>query len=126
MTDKAHPSEMDQLRLALQAFSREREWQPFHTTKNLAMALSVEVSELVELFQWHTPEQSKKLTLKNRLRLGEEVGDVMIYLTMLAARHGLDPLQCAREKMVLNEEKYPARQVRGKADKYTEYGSDSE
>jgi NTP pyrophosphatase (non-canonical NTP hydrolase) len=78
------------------------------------------VAELVELFQWLTPDESDALSIQQTTRLQEEVGDVMIYLTMLAARHNLDPLQCAQKKMALNEKKYPPSKVKGLALKYTE------
>ncbi|MBF0448795.1 MAG: nucleotide pyrophosphohydrolase [Magnetococcales bacterium] len=98
---------MAALRTALDRFSRERGWGSFHSSKNLAMALSVEVAELVELFQWLTPDQSQSLTKEQSRHLAEEIGDVMIYLTMLAARHDLDPIRCAQNKMVKNTKKYP-------------------
>jgi NTP pyrophosphatase (non-canonical NTP hydrolase) len=100
-------SEMDTLRSALKDFAQEREWEIFHTSKNLAMALSVECSEVVEIFQWLTPSQSRELSIEQTAHLAEEVGDVMIYLTMLAAKHNLDPLACAQKKMVKNAKKYP-------------------
>jgi dCTP diphosphatase len=96
------------LRAALKDFAAEREWESFHTSKNLAMALSVEVAEIVELFQWLTPEQSRTLSAEQVSHLAEEVGDVMIYLTMLAAKYDLDPVECAEGKMVKNAKKYPA------------------
>ncbi|MBF0453204.1 MAG: nucleotide pyrophosphohydrolase [Magnetococcales bacterium] len=109
---------MNSLRTTLKTFSQAREWGPFHTSKNLSMALSVEVAEVVELFQWLTPQQSQSLSPELKSRLAEEVGDVMIYLTMLAANHNLDPLQCAQRKIVENEKKYPADKVRGEAEKF--------
>ena len=112
---------MQELMAALRLFAQERDWERFHTSKNLAMALSVEVAELVELFQWLTPEESEQLTPRQRAALAEEVGDVLIYLTMLAGRHGLDPLAAACQKLETNRRKYPAERVRGKALKYTEY-----
>lgn len=113
--------EVAKLSAALQEFSREREWQQFHTPKNLVMALSVEVAEIVEIFQWLTPAQSQSLSQKQRANLEDEIGDVMIYLTMLATQHDLDPLVCAQQKIVKNSKKYPHQQVRGKAKKYSEY-----
>ncbi len=107
-----------ELMTALRGFARERQWQPFHTSKNLAMALSVEAAEIVELFQWLTPEQSRDLTPQQRAALEEEIGDVMIYLTMLAGRHDLDPLAAAWKKMAINHRKYPVERARGRADKY--------
>src|SRR5215218_6360703 len=90
--------------------------------KNLAMALSVEVSEIVEHFQWLTEEQSKDLPPEKLAELREEIGDVMIYLIELADKLGIDPVEDAKAKVESNKRKYPAALVRGKALKYTEYG----
>lgn len=105
----------------LKIFTKERDWEKFHSPKNLAMALSVEVSEIVELFQWLTEEESCKLSPEKLQKLKEEIGDVMIYLTKLADKFGIDPLEAAREKIEINEKKYPADVVKGKAKKYSEY-----
>ncbi len=98
---------MEKLKTALRAFADEREWQRYHTPKNLAMALSVETAELTEIFQWTEGDKSREVDEATRSHIAEEVGDVMIYLTMLADKFGLDPLACAREKMKLNAIKYP-------------------
>ena len=106
---------------AIKAFIEERDWEQFHSPKNLAMALSVEVSEIVEHFQWLTQEQSCSLPAGKLAEVREEIGDVMIYLTELADKLGIDPVEAARAKLRINEEKYPAALVRGRASKYTEY-----
>jgi len=98
---------MEKLRTALRAFAKEREWQRYHSPKNLAMALSVEAAELAEIFQWTEGDQSYQADEATLRHIAEEVGDVMIYLTMLADKFDLDPLSCARNKMVLNNKKYP-------------------
>lgn len=98
---------MEKLRTTLREFAAARKWHPFHTPKNLAMALSVETAELTEIFQWMEGEQSRDVDEATRNHIAEEVGDVMIYLTMLADKFGLNPLACAREKMKLNAIKYP-------------------
>ncbi len=98
---------MENLRTELHIFAAERSWQPFHTPKNLAMALSVETAELTEIFQWIEGEQSYDLDASTKKHVAEEIGDVMIYLTMLADKFDLDPLQCAKKKMALNAQKYP-------------------
>lgn len=112
---------MEDLINKLIAFAKERDWEQFHSPKNLAMALSVEVSEIVELFQWMTEEQSKELGPEKIEKLKEEIGDVMIYLTKLAYKFGINPVDAAKEKVVINEKRYPAEVVRGKAEKYSEY-----
>ena len=112
---------MDGLRNAIRVFVREREWEQFHSPKNLAMALSVEASEIVEHFQWLTEEQSHNLPPEKLAELRQEIGDVMIYLTELADKLGIDPVEAAKAKVTINGQKYPAELVRGKAHKYTEY-----
>ncbi len=105
----------------LDRFVGERDWEGFHSPKNLAMALSVEVAEIVEHFQWLTEEQSRNLPPEKLAEVRKEIGDVMIYLTELAEKLGIDPVEAARAKLKVNEQKYPAELVRGKASKYTEY-----
>ncbi len=112
---------MEDLRTAIRAFIAERNWEQFHSPKNLAMALSVEVSEIVEHFQWLTEEQSRALPPEKIAEVAEEIGDVTIYLTELAEKLGVDPVEAARAKLAKNGKKYPADLVRGKALKYTEY-----
>ena len=100
---------MEKLKTTLRNFADARKWRPFHTPKNLAMALSVETAELTEIFQWMEGEESRVVDEATRNHIAEEVGDVMIYLTMLADKFNLDPLTCAKEKMKLNAVKYPAK-----------------
>ena len=108
-----------QLRLA--AFAAARDWEQFHSPKNLAMALSVEVAELVEEFQWLSEPESKALDAERRERVRLELADVFIYLLRLADRLDVDLMRAADDKIALNERKYPAERVRGDARKYTEY-----
>jgi dCTP diphosphatase len=112
---------LDDLRSAIGTFIRERDWEQFHSPKNLAMALSVEVAEIVEHFQWLTEEESKNLTPEKLAEIREEIGDVMIYLTELADKLGVDPVEAAKAKVAINGQKYPAELVKGEASKYTEY-----
>jgi NTP pyrophosphatase (non-canonical NTP hydrolase) len=105
----------------LRRFAAERDWEQFHSPKNLAMALSVEVAEIVEVFQWLTEDQSRKLDGEKLDKVKEEIADVMIFLTNLADKLGIDPLDAAKEKIEKNRKKYPANIVKGKAHKYTEY-----
>lgn len=106
------------LRDALRAFAAEREWEPFHTPKNLAMALTGEVGELVEHFQWLTPEQSAALTPQQREEVALEMADVLLYLVRLADVSGVDLADAAERKIALNAQRYPADAVRGSARKY--------
>ena len=105
----------------LRAFADERDWAKFHSPKNLAMALSVEAAEIVEHFQWLTQEQSYRLDPDKLEAVRDEIGDVFIYLTMLADKLGIDPLEAAFDKIKINEKNYPAGLVRGKSKKYKEY-----
>jgi len=98
---------MENLKTELRTFASIRKWKPFHTPKNLAMALSVETAELTEIFQWMEGEESRQVDGPTRQHIAEEVGDVMIYLTMLADKFDLDPIHCAKEKIKLNAIKYP-------------------
>ena len=109
------------LREASRLFIEERDWEQFHSPKNLAMALSVEVAEVVEHFQWLTEEQSKNLPPEKLAEIREEIGDMMLYLTELAEKLGVDPMEAAKAKLEINRRKYPADLVKGKASKYTEY-----
>ena len=96
---------MNQLKHDLRKFTADRNWESFHSPKNLAMALSVEVAELVEIFQWKTGDEG--LSTKEYLNLRDEIGDIQIYLTMIADKFNLSPLEMAKMKMKKNIEKYP-------------------
>ncbi|MFY0640227.1 MAG: nucleotide pyrophosphohydrolase [Bermanella sp.] len=111
----------EQLKAPLQAFADERDWDKFHSPKNLSMALSVEASELVECFQWLTEEQSKNLTPEQCQAVIDEMADLQVYLLRLATKLDVDMLKAVEQKMVKNAAKYPADLVKGSAKKYTEY-----
>lgn len=99
--------EMKKLQTEIEHFRRDRDWNKFHSPKNLAMALSVETAELLEIFQWLSPAESCQVSADTKRHIEEEIGDIMIYLTTLAASFGLDPLSAARKKLELNRVKYP-------------------
>ena len=109
---------LDTLRTRLRVFVAERDWDQFHNPKNLAMALVAEAGELVEHFQWLTPEQADHLPAETRVEVEHEIADVLIFLVELADRLGVDPLAAAERKLVLNEKKYPVEKARGSAKKY--------
>jgi NTP pyrophosphatase (non-canonical NTP hydrolase) len=111
---------LNDLTIRLREFAADRDWDQFHSPKNLAMALSVEASEIMEHFQWLTEEQSSALVPKKLQQVKEEIADVLIYLTRLADRLGVNPLMAAYEKLEVNQAKYPADKVRGSAKKYTD------
>lgn len=98
---------IEELQKEITGFAEKRNWKQFHTPKNLAMALTVETAELLEIFQWMTPEQSYRVDDKTHDHIEEEIGDVMIYLTTIAASFNIDPVTAARKKMNLNADKYP-------------------
>ena len=109
------------LRDRLKAFAQERDWEQFHSPKNLAMALIVEAAELLEHFQWLTLEQSESLSGDKRREVELEMADIFIYLMRLCERLDVDLLEVVEDKIKMNEEKYPADVVRGSAKKYSEY-----
>lgn len=108
---------IDALRERLRAFARARDWEQFHSPKNLAMALAAEAGELVEVFQWLTEAQSAALNDVQREAAAQELADVLLYLIRLADRLDIDLLAAAARKIELNEKRYPAEVVRGRATK---------
>lgn len=114
-------AEVESLKKQLADFVAERDWAQFHSPKNLAMALSVEAAELLEIFQWQTEQQSANADAQTRQRVAEELGDILLYSLLLGERLDIDLLQAAEAKLHRNRQKYPADQVRGSARKYTEY-----
>jgi len=115
------PESLEELRLRLRDFVAERDWDQFHSPKNLAMALAVECAELVEQFQWLTEEQSARPDTARRARVEAELADILVYLVRIADRLEVDLLAATGRKLEENARKYPAERVRGKALKYDEY-----
>jgi NTP pyrophosphatase (non-canonical NTP hydrolase) len=113
-------TDLEALRDELRAFAAERDWEQFHSPKNLAMALAAEAGEMLEVFQWLTEAQSRALDAKSQARAGEEIADILLYLVRLGDQLGIDPVAAARRKLVENARKYPADKARGNAKKYTE------
>lgn len=112
--------DLDELRDALRTFSAERDWDQFHSPKNLATALSVEAAELLEIFQWMNEADSRNLDPAARAAASDEVADVLLYLVRLADRLGIDPIAAARRKMLDNARRYPVDKSRGTSRKSTE------
>lgn len=110
-------SELDEVIKKLIKFRDERDWEQFHNSKDLALAISIEAAELNELFLWKTAEESEKVDLK---RLKEELADILSYAFLLAEKHGLNPFEIIAEKIKINAEKYPVEKAKGTATKYTE------
>jgi len=111
---------MQKLIKKLREFAKERDWDQFHSPKNLSMALSVEVAEVVEHFQWLTEEQSKNLPNDKLEEVEAELADTLIYLIRLADKLKIDLLAAAQSKIEVNERKYPVGKAKGNAKKYTE------
>ncbi|NLF54631.1 MAG: nucleotide pyrophosphohydrolase [Thauera phenolivorans] len=109
---------LEALRMALRGFAAEREWEPFHTPKNLAMALAGEAGEVIEHFQWLTAEQSAALDPARREEVALELADVLLYLVRLADVLEIDLGAAAVRKMAINAARYPAERARGRAEKY--------
>ncbi len=116
---------LELIKKRLQDFAAEREWDQFHSPKNLSMALSVEASELLECFQWLTEEQSKSLNPKQLAAVTDEIADIQLYLIRLADKLDIDIGEAVDKKIIKNEKKYPADKVRGSSKKYTEYKSEN-
>ena len=109
------------LRDKLRAFAEARDWDQFHSPKNLSMALMVEVAELMEHFQWLTETQSGNLTAEKMAEVSEELADILLYLVRLSDKLGVDLREAALHKLEKNAKKYPADKVRGSSKKYSEY-----
>lgn len=112
---------INKLQWQLSEFAAQRNWDQFHTPKNLAMAIVVEAGELVEHFQWLTSEESYLGPSEKRQQVALELADIFLYLLRIAAKLDIDLINAAQEKIALNEIKYPANLVWGKAKKYDEY-----
>ena len=114
------PDGLALLRNALRQFAAERDWDQFHSPKNLASALAVEAAELLERFQWLTEDESRHLPPAELAKVRQEMADVLNYLVRLADKLDVDLLDAARDKIVLNAQKYPVEKARGSARKYSD------
>ena len=112
-------TDLASLRDQLRTFAAERDWDQFHSPKNLAAALAVEASELLEHFQWLTEAQSQQLPLETLDEVRAEVADVLLYLIRISDKLGIDLIEAANTKITLNAAKYPVEKARGSSKKYT-------
>ena len=112
---------LEDLRARINAFVTERDWAQFHTPKNLAMAMIVEAAELVEQFQWDTPQESQQLSSEKREAVAHELADTFVYLLRIAEVLEIDLIDATNKKIVLNAQKYPADKAKGNNAKYTAY-----
>ncbi|MBR9910047.1 MAG: nucleotide pyrophosphohydrolase [Gammaproteobacteria bacterium] len=106
-------AELEEMRQIMREFSYSREWDKFHSPKNLSMALSVEVSKLMECFQWMTEEQSNSLSPEQIENISDEIADIQLYLVSLADKVGIDIGSAVDNKIKKNELEYPADKVKG-------------
>jgi NTP pyrophosphatase (non-canonical NTP hydrolase) len=113
--------ELEKLRLRIKAFVEERDWNQFHSPKNLSMALIVEAGELVEQFQWLKESESFELSPKKREAVENELADIFVYLIRIADQLDINLVEAANSKILSNGEKYPVDLVRGSSKKYSEY-----
>jgi NTP pyrophosphatase (non-canonical NTP hydrolase) len=111
---------LDDLRADLASFAADRDWEQFHSPKNLASALIVEAAELLEHFQWLNEDESRRLSGPRHEAVRQEIGDVLLYLIQLGASLGIDPVAAARAKLAINAVKYPVEKARGHSRKYNE------
>ncbi|MBS0322187.1 MAG: nucleotide pyrophosphohydrolase [Proteobacteria bacterium] len=114
------PDDLEALRDALRAFARERDWEQFHSPKNLAMALAGEAGELLAVFQWLTEAESRALPAADLAAARDELADVLLYLVRLGDALGVDLATAARDKLAANAIRYPVAKARGTHRKYTE------
>lgn len=112
--------DLRELRDALRHFAQERDWDRFHSPKNLAAALSVEAGELLEHFQWMGEDQSRRVDADTKQALAHEMSDVLLYLVQLADKLDIDLLPAATAKMQLNATKYPIEKQKGGIRAYKE------
>ena len=112
---------LESLRDQLREFAKARDWDQYHTPKNLSMALISEAAELIEHFQGVDGDKSHLLEDKTRQSVEEELADILIYLVRISDKLGIDLYKASERKLEINERKYPADKVRGSAKKYTEY-----
>jgi len=109
------------LRDKLRVFAEERDWDQYHSPKNLTMALMVEVAELMEHFQWLTEAQSIDLEIEIKVKVAEELADILLYLIRLSDKLNVDLQEVTLRKLENNNLRYPADKVRGSSKKYSDY-----
>ena len=114
------PDALDELQSAMRQFAQERDWEQFHSPKNLAMALSIEAGQLMEHFQWLTETQSRNLSDERKAQVGTEIADVLLYLLRLCDVLQIDQADAARNKLLINARKYPVELAKGRSDKYSQ------
>ena len=112
-------SDLQSLTQSLRDFAQKREWDQFHSPKNLSAALTVEAAELLEHFQWMTEEQSRQPSAEKTAEIAAEAADVFLYLLQVCDKLNIDLIEAARQKLVVNAQKYPVERARGSSKKYS-------
>jgi NTP pyrophosphatase (non-canonical NTP hydrolase) len=120
MNDQALRDGLAALSAELRDFATARDWEQFHAPKNLAMSLAIEAAEVMEHFQWSAADAAAALAADKRKAIALELADVMIYLLRLSTVLGVDLVDAVREKVAINEQRYPVAKARGRSDKYDE------
>ena len=121
MSDARSADSLEELRVRLARFAAERDWEQFHSPKNLSMALIAECAELVEHFQWISEAESRSLPPDRLEEVRLELADILIFLVRCADRLGVDLIAAANDKIAINDARYPADRVRGSARRAAEY-----
>ena len=116
---------LENLKIRLREFAKERDWDQFHSPKNLSMALIAEAAELIEHFQWITQEQSGSLPEDKLTKVEHELADILNYLIRISDKLGIDLIEAANKKIDINAVKYPADKVHGSSKKNSEYTTTS-
>ncbi len=115
------PTTLESLKQKILQFREERNWKQFHNPKNLAISISIEANELVELYQWLDMEQSLKFSEENKDEISNEIADIFNYLILLANDLDIDLIKVTDQKLEINKKKYPTEKVKGKSTKYNKY-----
>jgi len=110
-----------ELKLAMGKFAEERDWDQFHSPKNLSMALASETGELLDCFRWLTEKESYQLDDRQAQAVKEELADILLFTIRLADKLNIDLLSAAKDKIAKNEQNYPIDKVKGSAKKYNQY-----
>ncbi|MFH0832721.1 MAG: nucleotide pyrophosphohydrolase [Candidatus Aenigmatarchaeota archaeon] len=112
--------ELEDLLEKIKKFRDERDWKQFHNHKDMAISIVLEASELLEHFQWKSPEEIRKAAIEKKEEIGEELADIFIYLLELSDEMGIDLIEASEKKLKKNEIKYPVNKSKGTAKKYVD------
>jgi NTP pyrophosphatase (non-canonical NTP hydrolase) len=119
MSDKS--TTIQELKLKKAEFVKDRDWEQYHSPKNLSMSIAIEAAELMEKFQWIDNQKSKEIVEKNKLEIEEEIADIFSYILGFCNLYDIDLSEAFKNKLEKNKIKYPINKSKGKSDKYTNY-----